>query len=76
MLADTCRFKDEYEVEVASRVARIWDDDDNHDPEANDIAETVLKVRLSACPQKPALQQMQACPVMLCGCRPYVQCKH
>jgi hypothetical protein len=48
MLADGCRFKDEYEVEVAARVARIWDDDDNHDPEAMEIAETVLKVRLSA----------------------------
>jgi hypothetical protein len=31
-------------VEVASRIARVWDDDDVLDPDAVDIAETVLKV--------------------------------
>ena len=44
LAAHPTRFNNEYEVEVAARVGRVWDDDDNHDPDALDVAETVLKV--------------------------------
>jgi hypothetical protein len=39
-----CRFHDPYEVEVAARIMRKWDDDDNPDTDAQDVADTVLKV--------------------------------
>lgn len=38
------RFRDPYEVEVAARIMRKWDDDDVADTDAQDIADTVLKV--------------------------------
>ncbi len=39
------RFSTDFDVEVASRVGRVWDEDFNLDQRAVDIAENVLKVR-------------------------------
>jgi hypothetical protein len=39
------RFTSEFDVEVASRIGRVWDEDGVLDATATEIAENVLKVR-------------------------------
>ena len=39
------KFDSDFDVEVASRVARVWDEDGNLDPVAIELAETVIKAR-------------------------------
>ena len=43
---DVYRFREPYDVEIVSRVMRVWEEDDETlDPDALDLAETVYKVR-------------------------------
>lgn len=42
------RFSTEFDVEIASRIGRIWDEEGVMDSAALDLAENVLKVILSA----------------------------
>eukprot|EP00967_Tisochrysis_lutea_P069085 scaffold90712_cov20-Tisochrysis_lutea.AAC.2 len=44
-LACARRFNNSFEVELASRVDRVWDEDGNLDAAALDLGEAVLKVR-------------------------------
>jgi hypothetical protein len=42
---DVHRFREAYDVEIVSRVMRVWEEDDETlDPEALDLAETIYKV--------------------------------
>lgn len=38
------RFTTEFDVEIASRIGRVWDEEGVFDPTALDLAENVLKV--------------------------------
>lgn len=38
------RFLSEFDVEIASRIGRVWDEDGTLDPTALELAENVLKV--------------------------------
>jgi len=38
------RFMSEFDVEIASRIGRVWDEDGVPDPTALELAENVLKV--------------------------------
>lgn len=39
------KFESDLDVEVASRVMRVWDEDDTYDAVAIDLAETIIKAR-------------------------------
>ena len=38
-------FASDTDVEVISRIGRVWDEDDQLDPAALDLAENIIKVR-------------------------------
>ncbi len=42
------RFLTEFDVEVASRIGRVWDEEGVPDPTSLDLAEDVLKARVTA----------------------------
>lgn len=45
------RFADDKDVEVASRVARVWDEDGNTDPQLLDLAEVIIRAGMQQFPK-------------------------
>lgn len=55
------RFSHEFDVELAARmIGRCWDEDDNYDPQALDLAETILKGGLQQFPDSAYLHIVYA----------------
>jgi len=53
------KFDSDFDVEVASRVARVWDEDGGLDPVAIELAETVIKGGLAQFPASPCSSSAQ-----------------
>ncbi|PNW87648.1 hypothetical protein CHLRE_02g142166v5 [Chlamydomonas reinhardtii] len=54
------RFADDKDVEVASRVARVWDEDGNTDPQLLDLAEVIIRAGMQQFPKSPYLHIVYA----------------
>ncbi|GIL79405.1 hypothetical protein Vretimale_18290 [Volvox reticuliferus] len=65
------RFSDDKEVEVCSRIARVWDEDGNLDQQCLDLAETILRAGIQQFPKSPYLHIVYA--NLLIECRQQLQ---
>ncbi|KAG2422329.1 hypothetical protein HXX76_016114 [Chlamydomonas incerta] len=54
------RFSDDKDVEIASRVARVWDEDGNTDPQLLDLAEVIIRAGIQQFPKSPYLHIVYA----------------
>ncbi len=45
------RFNDDKEVEIASRIGRVWDEEGNVDPQCLDLAEIILRAGIQQFPK-------------------------
>ncbi|GLI68263.1 hypothetical protein VaNZ11_012618, partial [Volvox africanus] len=65
------RFSDDKEVEVCSRIARVWDEDGNLDQQCLDLAEVILRAGIQQFPKSPYLHIVYA--NLLIECRQQLQ---
>ncbi|KXZ48338.1 hypothetical protein GPECTOR_28g744 [Gonium pectorale] len=65
------RFGDDKDVEICSRIARVWDEDGNLDQQCVDLAEVILRAGIQQFPKSPYLHIVYA--NLLIDCRQQLQ---